>query len=73
MDLVDGVDKQLMKDFAAMRNHEVEPDTPDWPNLLSFMKWRRTFNNGMRMEWLRYCHTLHKLKNCKIGMTSTLT
>ena len=43
MDLVDGVDKQLMKDFAAMRNHEVEPDTPELAEFIKFYEMAADF------------------------------
>lgn len=66
MDLVDGVDKQLMKDFAAMRNHEVEPDTPELAEFIKFYEMAADFQqrdaDGVA-PLLPYLAQIEKLQN----------
>lgn len=48
MDLVDGVDEHLMKDFAEMRSGNIKPDTPELSEFIKFYEIAADFEKRDR-------------------------
>lgn len=66
MDLVDGVDENLMRDFSAMRSGEVKPDTPELTEFIKFYEIAADFKkrdaDGVK-PLLPYLEKIEKLQN----------